>query len=70
MQCKNFGCTNEANGYPCCDSNCGYHYKQDIRQMRKYQDGLISWRYLTDGIGHVWSFGKALYYSAQLSQQN
>lgn len=67
MTCINFGCDNSAK-YPwlCCDSTCGYRYKQDLNQLKKYLDGLINWKYLTDGIANYWSIEKCEYYQKQI----
>lgn len=70
MECKNFRCSGEANGYPCCSSYCGYQYKQDLRQLEKYQLGLIEKKDLVDGLVTPWSEEKIAYYTNRSRVKN
>lgn len=70
MKCLNFTCQNEANGkFPCCDSYCGYTYKTCLSQMKKYQDGIINWKYLKISMFTHFSVEECIYYHEKLSKK-
>jgi hypothetical protein len=71
MQCKAFlddkQCSREAaDGWPCCDKECGYYFSKDTGKLRKVLiDETIKWDEVPWGIKN-WSVAKYLYYFATI----
>lgn len=63
MKCQNFGCPNES-AYPfvCCDKYCGWDHRGNLDIFRKYQAGIVDWKYLKDGLTSYWTIEKCEYY--------
>lgn len=72
MKCLNFTCQNNAIApWPCCDKICGWTYKSNLDQMRKYQEGIITWDYLKYGLISYFSIEECEYYNQKLmAKQN
>lgn len=74
MQCKFYGiiqCSKATDpSFPCCSKEHGYLHKGMIEQLKKYQKGNITWRYLwtpTEEI--VPSIEKLEYYASLIKNE-